>query len=112
MRDFGVNKNDMNKFAKKLSVLKISGREAAVRLGCAESSVSAYKNGSTSPPDGWELSLKGYPSREVIVRRIEAKIAAAEKLLPKYEDVNNTENTTLYIAKFAELEMLKNLLEK
>ena len=101
----------MNKFAKMLSVLKISGREAAVRLGCSPSSVSDYKNGSTSPPDGWELSLKGCPSREIIVRRIEAKIAAAEKLLPKYEDVN-TENTTLYIAKFAELEMLKSLLAK
>jgi len=102
----------MNKFEKMLSVLKISGREAAVRLGCSPSSVSDYKNGSTSPPDGWELDLKGYPSREVIVRRIEAKIAAAEKLMPKYEDVNNTEHTTLYIAKFAELEMLKSLLAK
>ena len=102
----------MNKFAKTLSALKILGREAAARLGCAESSVSAYKNGSTPPPEGWELALRGYPSRETIVRRIEAKIAAAEKLLPKYEDVNTTEHTTLYIAKFAELEMLRTLLAK
>ena len=102
----------MNKFAKTLSVLKISGREAAARLGCSPSSVSDYKNGSTSPPDGWELDLKGYPSREVIVRRIEAKIAAAEKLLPKYENTNTPNEITLYIAKFAELEMLKSLLAK
>ena len=101
-------------FALDMDSFGFTVEQAAEALELSPSTVAAYRQGARNPPTYYMDNFENakYPKRKVLIARINAKIAAAEKLMPKYEDVNNTENTTLYIAKFAELEMLKSLLAK
>ena len=100
--------------AAEIARLNLTQAEAAELLGVSPKSVTKYASGERTAPANFKemLSLSAYPSRLVMVKRIRAKIAELEATLPKYAALEDAASITLYIAKFAELETMKNLLEK
>ena len=103
-----------NKFSEDMDSFGFTIDEAAEALELSSGTVAAYRRGTRNPPTYYMDNFENakYPKRKIIISRVRAKIAELEATLPKYEALEDSASVTLYIAKFSELETMKNLLAK